>query len=155
MKYVFNKNGIVNSENTERLVQYSVNANTLQVAFTDLNIKEYVPYVAFERADGKVSPLIGMAFTEFELSGTKYSGASYSFSDSGVIAQSGILKVAIILKKNNVNARTSTFNLNVAESISEDKVNYIEDVAYNELVGRVYQCIQRKSIDQFSRPILY
>ena len=138
MKYVFDKNGIVNSENTERLVQYSVNANELQVAFTDLNIKEYVPYVAFERADGKVSPLIGMAFTDFELNGTKYSGASYSFSDSWVTAQSGILKVAIILKKNNVNARTSTFNLNVAESISEDKVNYIEDVAYNELVARLY-----------------
>lgn len=138
MKYVFDKNGIVNSENTERLVQYSVNANELQVAFTDLNIKEYVPYVAFERADGKVSPLIGMAFTDFELSGTKYSGASYSFSDSWVTAQSGILKVAVILKKNNVNTRTSTFNLNVAESISEDKVNYIEDVAYNELVARLY-----------------
>lgn len=146
MKYVFDKNGIVNSENTERLVQYSVNANELQVAFTDLNIKEYVPYVAFERADGKVSPLIGMAFTDFELSGTKYSGASYSFSDSWVTAQSGILKVAVILKKNNVNARTSTFNLNVAESISEDKVNYIDDVAYNELVGRVYQ-LEKKQQD--------
>ena len=146
MKYVFDKNGIVNSENTERLVQYSINANILQVAFTDLNIKEYVPYVAFERADGKVSPLIGMAFTDFELSGTKYIGASYSFSDSWITAQSGILKVAIILKKNNVNARTSTFNLNIAESISEDKVNYIDDVAYNELVGRVYQ-LEKKQQD--------
>jgi len=139
MKYVFDKNGIIDSENTERLVQYSVSANELQVAFTDLNIKEYVPYVAFERADGKVSPLIGMAFTEFELNDIKYAGASYSFSDSWVTAVSGVLKVAIILKKNNVNARTSTFNLNIAESVSEDRINYIDDVAYNELNARLFE----------------
>ena len=144
MKYVFDKNGIIDSENTERLVQYSVNANELQVAFTDLNIKEYVPYVAFERADGKVSPLIGMAFDRLNIGEEVYDCATYKFSDSWVTAVSGVLKVAIILKKNNVNARTSTFNLNVAESVSEDKVNYIDDVAYNELVGRVYQLEQKQ-----------
>ena len=144
MKYVFDKNGIIDSENTERLVQYSINANELQVAFTDLNIREYVPYVAFERADGKVSPLIGMAFDRLNIGEEVYDCATYKFSDSWVTAVSGVLKVAIILKKNNVNARTSTFNLNVAESVSEDKVNYIDDVAYNELVGRVYQLEQKQ-----------
>lgn len=137
MKYIFDNNGVIQCETGERLVQYTVDANELQVAFTDIDITEYVPYIAFERADGKVSPLIGLAFIQFELNDTKYTGASYPFSDSWVTAVEGILKVAIILKKNNETARTSTFNLNVAKNVDEEKITYIDDVAYNALNVRI------------------
>lgn len=139
MKYVINLNGSIKAyENTEQINQFSVNANKIYVAFDGLNIRDYVPYIAFERADKKTSPLIGMSFCEFTLNDTKYDGACYSFSDAWVTAISGELALSVILKRNKVTIYTSKINLFVSESVDNDDITYIDDVAYNELVSRLY-----------------
>ena len=143
MKYVINLNGSIKSyENTEQINQFSVNANNIYVAFDGLNIRDYVPYIAFERADGKTSPLIGMSFCKFTLNNTEYDGACYSFSDAWVTAISGELALNVILKRNQVTKYTSKINLFVSDSVDNDSINYIDDVAYSQLNSRLYNAEQ-------------
>lgn len=142
MKYIFDENGnVVNSENTETLSQFSQNANTLYVAFKGISIRDYIPYIIFERADGKTSPFIAMSYDTFQIPGDVFvethNGCSYSFSDSWVTAVAGALKFNVVLKKNNVEKYQGIVTLNVTESVDGDKITYIDDVAYNQLVSRM------------------
>ena len=139
MKFIFNTNGnILESENTESIIQFSVNANEIYMTFARMPMAEYIGYISFERADGKTSPLIGMQYCSFPSpSGEPMIGFKYSFSDAWVTAIAGILKVVFTLKRNGIVIKTATINLNVIESIAEDEVNYIDDVAYNELLSRM------------------
>lgn len=121
---------LISSDTTDALVQYSVNANTLYVSFEDIDLKDYLPYVSFERSDGQLSPYIAMAFTGNNI--------SYTFSDMWVTAKDGILKCAITLKQNGVVKKTATFNLQIVKSVKGDEITYIDDVAYNEMNARIY-----------------
>ena len=127
----FNKYGnLIESNTDDELVQYSVGANTLYVQFDGINLREYVPYIAFERSDGQLSPNVGMA----------YSGNSiiYNFSEAWVTAKDGILKCVITLNQNNIVKKTATFNLSVVKSITGNPITYIDEVAYNEMNSRMY-----------------
>ena len=137
MKFMFENNDVIFSENNEQIHQYSVNANKIEVLFNDIDINNYIPYITFLRADGKTSPLIAMAFGEVVINSIGKRGAIYNFSDEWVTGVAGELKFNIVLKRGNTIINTGVITLYVNESIDNDKITYIDDVAYNALVDRI------------------
>lgn len=131
MIFTFDKYGnLIESDTEDVLVQYSVGANTLYASFNDIDLKEYLPRISFERSDGQLSPYIAMA----------YSGNNicYHFSDAWLTEKAGVLKCTITLLQNNIIRKTASFNLNVVNSLTGRTITNIDDVALSELEVRTY-----------------
>jgi hypothetical protein len=137
MKFMFENSDVIFTENNEQIHQYSVNANNIEISFKDIDISYYTPYISFLRADGKTSPLIGMAFGDVVINGIGKRGAVYNFTDEWVTGVAGELKFNIVLKRDKTIINTGIITLYVNESIDNDKITYIDDVAYNALVDRI------------------
>lgn len=137
MKFMFENSDVIFTENNEQIHQYSVNANSIEISFKDIDISYYTPYITFLRADGKTSPLIGMAFGDVVINGIGKRGAIYNFNDEWVTGVAGELKFNIVLKHDKTIINTGVITLYVNESIDNDKITYIDDVAYNALVDRI------------------
>lgn len=137
MKFMFENSDVIFTENNEQIHQYSVNANSIEISFKDIDISYYTPYISFLRADGKTSPLIGMAFGDVVINGIGKRGAVYNFTDEWVTGVAGELKFNIVLKRDKTIINTGVITLYVNESIDNDKITYIDDVAYNALVDRI------------------
>ena len=137
MKFMFENNDVIFSENNEQIHQYSVNANKIEVLFNDIDINNYTPYISFLRADDKTSPLIGMSFGEVVINAIGKRGAVYNFTDEWVTGVAGELKFNIVLKNGNTVINTGVITLYVNESVDNDKITYIDSVAYSALVDRI------------------
>lgn len=131
MIFKFDKYGnLIESDTEDTLVQYSSNVNTLYAQFEEIDLKEYVPYISFERSDGELSPYIAMAYSG--------NSVSYIFSNAWITEKSGVLKCCITLKQNDIVRKTANFNLHVVNSLSGREVQNVDTTILSSFEKRMY-----------------
>lgn len=131
MIFTFDKYGnLIDSDTDDILIQQSTNANTLYASFEGIDLKEYLPYISFERSDNQISPRIAMSYSGNNI--------SYRFSEPWITEKAGILKCTITLFQDNIVKRTASFNLNVVKAVKLTAPTNVNEAVLRELEARTF-----------------